>query len=121
MNRFLVAALLSSLLALAIFMVSAYAHATMPNDSVVIFLKTAQVTLKKQYRDSSGALKESLVGRYASAQEAKEAMRLLPPLKGGLLYRIDIPPAYANVVECIVPPDKGICTDAIDYRLHFVP
>lgn len=87
----------------------------------MVYLKTAQVTLKKQYRDSTGALKESIVGRYPSALAAKEAMRLLPPLKGGLLYRIDLPPAYANVIECIVPSEKGICTDAIDYRLHFVP
>lgn len=97
-------------------------HATLPQDSVVIYLKTAQVTLKRQYRDpTTGALKESIVGRYPSALAAKEAMRLLPPLKGGLLYRIDVPPAYANVVECIVPPAKGVCLDTIDYRLHFVP
>jgi hypothetical protein len=98
------------------------AHATLPQDAVVIYLKTAKVTLKKQYRDpTTNALKESIIGRYESAYAAKEAMRLLPPLKGGLLYRIDVPPAYANVIECIVPPEKGICTDAIDHRLHFVP
>ena len=103
-------------------MASVYANATLPQDSVVIFLKTAKVTLKKQVREqATGTIKEVLVGRYVSTYEAKEAMRLLPPLKGGLLYRIDVPPAYANVIECIVPPEKGICTDAIDYRLHFVP
>lgn len=91
-------------------------HATLPTDSVVIFLKTAKVTLKAQYRDSTGALKEKLVGSYASAREAKEAMRLMPALKGGLLYRIDVPPAYANVIECVVP-QGSICVDAIDHRL----
>lgn len=96
-------------------------HATLPQDSVVLYLKTAKVTLKKQYRDSTGALKESTIGRYSSAIEAKEAMRLLPPLKGGLLYRIDIPPAYGNVIECVVPPTQGICVDTIDHRLHFTP
>ncbi len=98
------------------------AHAALPQDSVVIFLKTAKVTLKKQVRDpATGKITEVLVGRYVSNYEAKEAMRLLPSLKGGLLYRIDTPPAYANVIECIVPPEKGVCTDAIDHRLHFVP
>lgn len=97
-------------------------HATLPQDAVVIFLKTAKITLKKQYRDSAGKLRESLVGRYDSALEAKEAMRLLPQLKGGLLYRIDIPPAYANVIECVIPHgNEGICTDMIDHRVHFVP
>lgn len=93
------------------------AHATLPQDAVVIVLKTAKVTLKKQYRDSTGALKTTIVGRYESAIQAKEALRLLPPLKGGLMYRIDMPEAYANVIECVVPPEKGICTDAIDHRL----
>lgn len=92
------------------------AHATLPQDSVIIVLKTAKVTLKRQYRDSTGALKTAIVGRYTSAIEAKEALRLLPPLKGGLMYRIDIPEAYANVVECIVP-QGSICVDAIDHRL----
>ncbi len=109
--------------ALAFFLLLAMpTHATLPQDAVVLYLKTAKVTLKKQVRDpATGTIKEVLIGRYVSTYEAKEAMRLLPPLKGGLLYRIDVPPAYANVIECIVPPTQGICTDAIDYRLHFVP
>lgn len=122
MNRFLASLLIASLVGLILLVFTIAAHATLPQDSVVIFLKTAKVTLKKQYRDpTTGAIKEVLVGRYVSTYEAKEVLRRLPPLKGGLLYRIDVPPAYANVIECVVPPEKGICTDAIDYRLHFVP
>ena len=121
MNR-ITPLLVYALIGLALLMACTQARATLPQDSVVIFLKTAKVTLKKQVRDpATGTIKEVLIGRYVSTYEAKEVLRRLPPLKGGLLYRIDVPPAYANVIECIVPPEKGICTDAIDYRLHFVP
>lgn len=93
-------------------------HATLPTDSVVIFIKTAKFTVKKQYRDSAGTLKTATVARYASAQEAKEAVRLLPPLKGGLLYIIAPPDFYANVIECTAAHGAGgICTDVIDQRL----
>lgn len=106
----------TAMLAAILVAIAAPAHATLPQDSVVIVLKTAKVTLKRQYRDSTGALRTAIVGRYESAIAAKEALRRLPPLKGGLMYRIDIPEAYANVVECIVPPGS-ICVDAIDHRL----
>lgn len=119
----IIVALTVGIIALWVLIFASYAHATLPQDAIVVFLKTAKVTLKKQVRDpATGTIKEVLIGRYVSTYEAKEALRLLPPLKDGLLYRIDVPPAYANVVECILPHgSSGICTDAIDYRLHFVP
>lgn len=109
-------ALAVAIVMLWVFVFMSYAHATLPQDSVIIVIKTAQVTLKRQYRDTAGVLKTSVVGRYPSVIAAKEALRLLPPLKGGLMYRIDIPEAYANVVECVVP-QGSICVDAIDHRL----
>lgn len=109
-------ALAVAIVLLWVFVFVSYAHATLPQDSVIIVLKTAKVTLKKQVRSSTGAISTVIVGRYTSAIEAKEALRRLPPLKGGLMYRIDIPEAYANVVECIVP-QGSICLDTIDHRL----
>lgn len=101
----------------AVFLLTLPAHATLPQDAVIIVLKDAKVTLKRQYRDPvTNAIKTAIVGRYESAIAAKEALRLLPPLTGGMRYRLDIPEAYADVVPCIVP-QGSICVDAIDHRL----